>query len=296
MIVGRHAWQQEEEQKGDISTSQIFQEEFFIFRALQKHSRRDLIDPSLQDNVTIQNRIFQHIYHLKCAFNLHSIIKWIDIWRSEFKQETDSIFCPLIPEEKSIKILKRLTGIYHVVHNTCIVLGKKKKHQEAVFWVDIDLSIRKGLTFYQTRSNAIIFQKNTSSLLCSKSCEIENWKVLYEKSYMSPRPQPKISSRHDHDWTRGKVSLGSTVDQQPEGKVVRQSRGEVQHATFSQLTQPIPKPIRDRSGQPEDMQDVFVVKGATSRSHEINENRFTKNFVLQIHQDNVRWRLAWWSS
>ena len=91
---------------------------------------------------------------------------------------------------------------------------------------------------------------------------------------MSPRPPPKISLRHDHDWTRGKVSLGSTVDQQPEGKVVRQSRGEVQHATFSQLTQPILKPICDRSGQPEDMQDVFVVKGETSRSHEINEKGF----------------------
>ena len=63
--------------------------------------------------------------------------------------------------------------------------------------------------------------------------------------------------------------MGSTVDQQPEAKVVRQSRGEVQHATFSQPTQPIPKPIRDRSGQPEDMQGVFVVKGETSRSHEI---------------------------
>ena len=90
---------------------------------------------------------------------------------------------------------------------------------------------------------------------------------------MSPRPPSKISLRHDHDWTRGKVPLGSTVDQQPEGKVVRQSRGEVQHATFSQLTQPIPKPICDRSGQPEDTQDVFVVKGETSRSHEIIEKK-----------------------
>ena len=69
---------------------------------------------------------------------------------------------------------------------------------------------------------------------------------------MSPRPPPKISLRHDHDWTRGKVPLGSTVDQQPEGKVVRQSRGEVQRATFSQRTQPIPKPICDRSGQPDE--------------------------------------------
>ena len=91
---------------------------------------------------------------------------------------------------------------------------------------------------------------------------------------MSLRPPPKISLRHDHDWTRGKIPLGSTVDQQSEGKVVRQSRGEVQHATFSQLTQPIPKPICDRSGQPEDMQDVFVVKGETVRSHEINAKSF----------------------
>ena len=36
---------------------------------------------------------------------------------------------------------------------------------------------------------------------------------------MSPRPPLKISLRHDHDWTRKKVPLGSTVDQQPEGKV-----------------------------------------------------------------------------
>ena len=30
MIVGKHAWQQEEEQKGDISTALIFQEQLFI--------------------------------------------------------------------------------------------------------------------------------------------------------------------------------------------------------------------------------------------------------------------------
>ena len=76
---------------------------------------------------------------------------------------------------------------------------------------------------------------------------------------MSLEPPPKISLRHDHNWTRGKVPLGSTVDQQPEGKVVRQSRGEVQYATFSQQTQPIPKPVCDRPGQPEDTQGVFVV-------------------------------------
>ena len=90
---------------------------------------------------------------------------------------------------------------------------------------------------------------------------------------MSPRPPTKISLRHDHDGTRGKVPLGSTVDQQPEGKVVRQSRGEVQHATFSQLTQPIPnQSVIDQGNLI--TRKMFVVKGETSRSHEINEKGF----------------------
>ena len=39
----------------------------------------------------------------------------------------------------------------------------------------------------------------------------------------------------------------------------------------SKPTQSKPKPICDRSGKPEDTEDVFVVKGETSRSHEIDE-------------------------
>ena len=64
---------------------------------------------------------------------------------------------------------------------------------------------------------------------------------------MSTRPPLKISLRHD--WTRGEVLLGSEVDQQPEGEFVQQSQGEVAtQAIFFQPTQPIPKPICDRSG------------------------------------------------
>ena len=145
-----------------------------------------------------------------------------------------------------------------------------KKRQDAVFRVDINLVIQKGLTFYQTRSNAIIFQGTLPACCIPKVVRLKTGEVLHEKSYMSPRPPPKISLRHDHDWTRGKSPLGSTVEQQPVGKIVRQSCREVQHEAFSQLTQPKTKPICDRSGKPEDMQDVFVVKGETYRSHEIN--------------------------
>ena len=90
---------------------------------------------------------------------------------------------------------------------------------------------------------------------------------------MSPRPPPKISLRHD--WARVEVPLGSTVDQQSEGEVVRQSQEEVaRRAKFFQPTQPIPKPKCDRSGQLDNTQDVFVVKGETSRSQEIDVKSF----------------------
>ena len=65
--------------------------------------------------------------------------------------------------------------------------------------------------------------------------------------------------------------MGSTVEQQPVGELIQQSCGEVQQAKFSKPTQPKPKRICDRSGKPEDTEDVFVVKGETSRSHEIDE-------------------------
>ena len=148
-----------------------------------------------------------------------------------------------------------------------------KKHQDAVHWVDIDLAIRKGLTFYQTRSNAIILQGTLPAYCIPKVVRLKTGEVSYEKSYMSPRPQPKISLRHD--WARGKVSLGSTVDQQPEREVVRQSQEEVaRRAKFFQPTQLIPKPICNRSGQPHNTQDVFVVKGETSRSQELKVKSF----------------------
>ena len=43
-------------------------------RALQGHSGRNLLDPSLQDNVISRDVFFKYIYHVGCAINLHSII------------------------------------------------------------------------------------------------------------------------------------------------------------------------------------------------------------------------------
>ena len=220
--------------------------------------------------MVIQSGFFQHIYHTGCAFNLHSIINngLIPGGQNSSKRQT-VFFLPIDPRDKGHQDPAKID--FTVPRRGQYLHSAWKKHQDAVVWVDIHLAIRKGLTVYQTRSNVIILQGTLPAFCIPKVVRLKAGEVLYDKVYMSLRPPPKISLRHDHDWTRGKVPLGSTVDQEPEGKVVRQSRGEVQHATFSQLTQPIPKPICDRSGQPDSTEDVFVVKGETSRSHEIDE-------------------------
>ena len=86
-----------------------------------------------------------------------------------------------------------------------------KKHQNTVYWVDINLAIKKGLTFYQTRSNAIILQETLPAYCIPKVVRMETGEVIYEKVYASPRPPPKISLKHE--WKR---ELGSDHAQRAE--------------------------------------------------------------------------------
>ena len=263
MSVGNLVWQQEEVQKGDISIALIILEQFLSLRDLQGHSGHNLIDPTLQDNVVIGSGIFHCIYHVGCTFNLQDL-----------SRRQTAFFLAIDPREKNHKDPEYID--FSVPRRAKYVHSAWKKHQDAVFWADINLAIREGLTFYQTRSNAIILQGTLPAYCIPKVVRLKNGEVLYETSYLSPRPPPKISLRHDHDWTGGNDELGSTVEQQPVGKPVQQSFGEVQHVKFSKPTQPKPKPICDRSGKPEDAEHVFVVRGETSRSHEIDDKRLHK--------------------
>ena len=235
------------------------------FRALQGHSGRNLIDPSLQDNVVIPSKFFQYIYHIGCAFNLHSIINSGLILGGQNSSKRQTVFFLLVdPMDKSHKDPDEID--LNVPRHAQYLHNAWKRHQDAVYWVDINLAIEKGLTFYQTRSNAIILQETLPAYCIPKVVRLKTGEVLYEKVYMSPRPPPKISLKHE--WKR---ELGSEVARQPEGEVARQPEGEVaRQANFFQPAQPIPNPIRERSGRPDNMQDGRN----TSRSQEINVNSF----------------------
>ena len=126
--------------------------------------------------------------------------------------------------------------MYHVGHNTCTMHGRDIKTREN--WVDIDLAIRKGLKFDQTRSNAIILQETLPAYCIPKVVRLKTGEVLYDKVYMSPRPPAKISLKHE--WTR---ELGSKVARQPEGEVGRQvtDRGDLMTCKMEETRPVLPR-------------------------------------------------------
>ena len=150
---------------------------------------------------------------LDATFNLHSIINNGLVPRGQDLSRRQTVSsCLFDPRDESHRDPERFD--FSVPRLARYVHSAWKRHQDAVFWVDIDLAIKEGLTFYQTRSNAIIRQGTLPAHCISKVERLKTGEMLYERRYLSPRPPPKISLKHDHNWTKGNDQSGSTVEQQ----------------------------------------------------------------------------------
>ena len=207
--------------------------------------------------------------HLSCRIpiNLHSIINSGLIPGAQNLSHRQTVF--FLPVDLMDKNHKDPVTIDLEAPRLAQYMHKAwKKHQNTVYWVDINLAVRKGLKFYQTRSNAIILHETLPAYCIPKVVRIYTGEVIYEKVYMSPRPPPKISLKHD--WKR---ELGSEHAQRPEvGQLSR---------SF-QSNQPIPNPSRERTGRPVVKDDTRTVQDGrkTSRSQEIDVNSFHEDTVF----------------
>ena len=152
----------------------------------------------------------------------------IDTGRTKFEQKTDSIFLLVDAMDKEHKDPDTIDlEAPRLAQN---IQKAWKKYQNTVYWVDIKLAQKKGVKFYQTRSNAIILYSTLPACCIPKVVRMEIGEIIHEKVFESPELPPKISLRHD--WMK---ELGSEVARQPEG---------------SQPTQPNPNPNHDRTGRP----------------------------------------------
>ena len=140
------------------------------------------IDPTLQDNVLIPNNFFEHIYHIGCAINLHSITNSGLIPRGQnLSRERQTVFFtavnPMLKNHKDpheLDLTKpRLTSDKQ----------EWERHQDTVYWVDIQLAQRKGLKFNQTRSNAIILYDSLPAHCISKEIVMKSEEIILPEGF-----------------------------------------------------------------------------------------------------------------
>ena len=284
----------------------------------------NLIDLTLQDNVLIGPGIFPYIYHVGSNFNLYSIISNGLIPGGQNLSRRQSVFfLPVDPRKEDHKDPEYID--YSVPRHARYLQNAWKRHQDTVFWIDIDLGIiKEGLKFYQTRSNAIILQGALPANCIVRAERLKNGEKFYERQYLSPRPPPKISLRHDLNWSNGK-DQGSTVEHRPVGKLVQQSLGETLQFGSSKSTQS-PKPIEergkpvtqeivgklqeelsssDRPGKPETKEEKRVLKSpdrtgqpVEGRLHKVQEDCHLKNrdkadkFNLATDDENIDFNIS----
>ena len=177
----------------------------------------------------IPDGFFKYSYHVECAIKLRSIINsGLILGGQNFSNKQTVFFLLVGPMDKEHKdpdtIDLGAPRLAQYIHKTW------KKHQNTVYWVDINLAQKKGLKFYQTRSNAIILHETLPAYCIPKVVRMETGETIYKKVYASPRPPPKISLKHD--WMK---ELGSEVARQGDG---------------SQPPQPNLNPNHDRTVRP----------------------------------------------
>ena len=193
--------------------------------------------------------IFPYVYHVGSNFNILSILSnGLIPGGLELSGRQSVFFLPTDPRDEDYQDPENID--YSVPRRARYMQNSWKRHQDTVFWIDIDHGIiKEGLRFYQTKSNAIILQGALPPSCIVKAERLKGGEPLYKRQYLSPRPPPKISLRNDLDWAKGNDNLGSTVEHRPVGKLVQQSLGETVHLGSSKLTQS-PKTNRDSSGKP----------------------------------------------
>ena len=147
------------------------------FQYCTDHQGEEILSPSLQDNVLIPNGFFEYIYHVGNPINLHSITNsgLIAGGRNASKERQTAFFTVVNPmagdlhEQTEFDMTKPRVAIYKQTW---------KVHQDAVYWVNISLAQRKGLTFYQTRSNAIILYDNLPPFCIEKVVSLKKTKCI----------------------------------------------------------------------------------------------------------------------
>ena len=129
----------------------------------------------------IPNYFFECIYHVGNSLDGHSVIDsgLIAGGRNASTERQTVFFTAVNPmevhlhEQKEFDLTKPRVAVYK---------EKWKVHRDAVYWVKFRCARRKGLTFYQTRSNAIILCDTLPSFCVERVVSRKTQEVFFQSS------------------------------------------------------------------------------------------------------------------
>ena len=147
----------------------------------------------------IPNKFFEYTYHIGCAVNLHSITNsGLILCGQNSSRDKQTVFLTAVnPMHKNhqdpteLDLTKPRLASYKQ--------KTWKRHQDTVNWVEIQLAQRKGLKFYQTRSNAVVLCDTLPAYCISKAIVMKSEEIIHQKVCVSLRPPPTIS--YKDNWT-----------------------------------------------------------------------------------------------
>ena len=98
--------------------------------------------------------VFPYIYHVGSNFSLSSILSnGLILGGQNLSRRQSVFFLPVDPRDENHRDPEHID--YSVPRHARYVQNSWKRHQDTVFWIDIDLGIiKEGLKFHQTRSQS----------------------------------------------------------------------------------------------------------------------------------------------
>ena len=210
--VEKTRWQEAEATRKDFNIVLIHQDKKFYTSELFKDSQDAILLTLHYRTMWLFRAISSSTYIMSDVHSVYIPSLILDWYREDkILAGTDRRYSlqPWIP---CIRITQDPTELDLTKPRLASYKQKWKVHQDTVYWVDIQLAQRKGLKFYQTRSNAVILHDTLPAYCISKNVVMESGEIIYQEVYVSPRPPPTIS--YKDNWT---CDLDSDVARSSEG-------------------------------------------------------------------------------
>ena len=241
---------------------------FWYFRAIQGHSGGAFVDLAMQDNVVLPDNFFEHIFHVGNSHDVHSII------------QSGAVFFTVV---SPMRVDQHKEVEYDLTKPRVAVFKNNwKVHQNTVYWCNLKVAQKKGLQFYQTRSNAIVFY-NTLFAICiekvvfmksqKKNCTIK----CFNLQRLPRKPVPTPNLHHGRQDFSNPEARTSAAHQSKESEEYGETRSEEFEET--------------RSGNFD-----FRIQGlphSTVQKEDDVSRESVKKFVHYFETDPSRWWQTW---